>query len=94
MGELVDQKRFDDVNHTKILFSMGGGANSTKEGALFTALKVSICTKIISQRGTLTKYIYNDFSDFGPTSDSISRGIQFGPSGYERSSRRCRRFNL
>ena len=39
--QLVESKKFDDLNHWKLLLSLGGGANSIKEGTLFSVLKVS-----------------------------------------------------
>lgn len=41
ISKLVQDKEFDDLTHFKLLFSVGGGSNSTKPGALFTFLKVS-----------------------------------------------------
>ena len=40
--ELVRNKEFNDLKHFKLVFSVGGGSHSTKEGALFSALKVNI----------------------------------------------------
>ena len=42
MSKLVRDKEFEDLEHFKLLFSVGGGSNSTKPGALFTVLKVSL----------------------------------------------------
>lgn len=39
-GQLIDDKTFDDVAWTKLLFSFGGGAHSNAEGSLFKILKV------------------------------------------------------
>ena len=41
MGDLVRRGLFDDMTHYKLLFSVGGGSNSTRPGALYTTLKVS-----------------------------------------------------
>ena len=42
MSELVQNKEFDDLTFYKLLFSVGGGSYSTREGALFNVIKVSI----------------------------------------------------
>ena len=42
MSTLVNEKEFDDVKHFKLLYSVGGGGASTKEGALFSVLKVHL----------------------------------------------------
>ena len=42
MSTLVKNKEFDDLEHFKLLYSVGGGSNSTKEGAIFSVLKVNI----------------------------------------------------
>ena len=42
LSELVQTKEFDDLTFYKLLFSVGGGSYSTREGALFNVIKVSI----------------------------------------------------
>ena len=42
VGDLVRRGTFEDLKHYKLLFSVGGGSQSTRPGALFTTLKVSI----------------------------------------------------
>ena len=42
MSELVKNKEFDDLTFYKLLFSVGGGSYSTREGALFNVIKVSV----------------------------------------------------
>lgn len=44
MSKLVRDKEFEDLEHFKLLFSVGGGSNSTKPGALYTVLEVSSMT--------------------------------------------------
>ena len=41
MSKLVQDKEFDDLSFYKLLFSVGGGSYSTREGALFNVIKVN-----------------------------------------------------
>ena len=49
MSKLVRDKEFADLEHFKLLFSVGGGSNSTKPGALYTVLKVSSNIRILGK---------------------------------------------